>query len=153
MDQQDAERKKLLEESKVVAMVGLSPKEEKPSNLVARYLKNAGYRVIPVNPQAEEILGEKSYKTLSEIPVKIDIVDVFMRSESVLPVVEEAISLRPKAIWLQLGIVNEEAKRIVEEAGIYFVMDRCVKQEHTRLIGQGANEVEGVAAKKPERSA
>jgi uncharacterized protein len=124
MDEQDAYRRKLLQESKVVAVVGLSANEEKPSNVVAKYLKAAGYRVIPINPQADEILGETSYKDLSQVPEDIDIVDVFMRSENVLPVVREAIALKPRAIWLQLGIISEEAKKLAEDAGIYFVMDR-----------------------------
>ncbi|MCX5799495.1 MAG: CoA-binding protein, partial [Proteobacteria bacterium] len=112
----------------------LSPNEEKPSNVVARYLKKAGYTIIPMNPQYEEILGEKSYKTLSDIPESIDIVDIFMRSEKVLPVVEEAIKIKPKCIWLQLGIVNEEAQNLAQKHGIPFFMDVCIKQEHARLI-------------------
>jgi uncharacterized protein len=134
MDHQEADRKRLLEESKVVAIVGLSGNEQKPSNVVARYLKGAGYRIIPVNPATEEILGERSYKKLSDISDNIDIVDIFIRSENVLPIVEEAIKLRPRAIWLQLGIANDDARRLTENAGIFFVQDRCMKQEHTRLV-------------------
>ena len=134
MENHDGEEKKILEESKIIAIVGLSLNEEKPSNMVARYLKKAGYTIIPVNPQYEEILGEKSYKTLSDIPESIDIVDIFMRSEKVLPVVEEAIKIKPKCIWLQLGIVNEEAKSLAQKHGIPFFMDVCIKQEHARLI-------------------
>ena len=134
MEPQDEKRKSVLESAGVIAMVGLSPNEEKPSNVVARYLKNVGYRVIPVNPQYDEILGEKSYRVLSEIPEKIDVVDIFMRADKVVPVVEEAVKLNPKCIWLQLGIVNEEAKRIAESHGITFVMDACMKQEHERLV-------------------
>lgn len=137
MDQQETDRKRLLEESKVVAIVGLSGNEQKPSNVVARYLKEAGYRIIPVNPATEEIIGEKSYNKLGDIPDTIDIVDVFMRSENVLPIVEEAVKLRPKAIWLQLGIANEDARKLAENAGIFFVQDRCMKQEHTRLVTGG----------------
>jgi uncharacterized protein len=134
MDQKEADRKKLLEESKVVAIVGLSENEQKPSNAVARYLKGVGYRIIPVNLTREEILGERSYKKLSDIADTIDIVDIFMRSENVLPIVEEAVKLRPRAIWLQLGIANEDARRLAENAGIFFIQDRCMKQEHTRLV-------------------
>ena len=134
MEPQDEMKKKLLESIRVIAMVGLSPNEEKPSNVVAKYLKNAGYRVIPVNPQNDEILGEKCYHTLSEIPEKIDVVDIFMRTDKVVPVVEEAVTLEPKCIWLQLGIVNEEAKKIAETHGIMFVMDACMKREHERLF-------------------
>jgi uncharacterized protein len=131
----DKLKKELFQTIKVIAMVGLSPNEEKPSNVVAKYLKNAGYRVIPVNPQYGEILGEKSFQRLSEIPEKIDVVDVFMKAEKVLPVVEEAVGLKPKCVWLQLGIVNEEAKKFVEDHGILFVMDACMKREHERLFG------------------
>ena len=86
-----------------------------------------------MNPGYEEILGQKSYKSLSGIPEKIDIVDIFMRPDKLLPVVKEAITLRPRAIWLQLGIINEEARKLVEEAGITFFMNVCIKQEHTKL--------------------
>lgn len=124
--------KKVLEESHTIAMVGLSPSEDKPSNGVAKYLKKAGYRVIPVNPGYEEILGEKSYKSLSEIPDKVDVVDIFMRADKLLPIVEEAVKIKPKYIWLQLGILNEDAKVIAEKNGIGFVMDKCMKQEHAK---------------------
>ena len=136
MEPQEIQEKEILEKSKVVAIVGLSPDEKKASNIVANYLITHGYRIIPVNPGYDEILGQKSYKSLSDIPQKIDIVDIFMRSEKVLPVVEEAIKLRPRAIWLQLGIINEEAKKLVEDKGIAFFMNVCVKQEHTKLLGQ-----------------
>ena len=124
----------LLRAARVIAVVGLSADADKPSNGVARYLQGKGFRVIPVNPGQETILGEKSYKSLSDIPEKVDVVDIFMRSEKVLPVVEEAIKLKPKAIWLQLGILNEEAKAAATSAGIMFIEDKCVKQEHARLV-------------------
>lgn len=136
VEPQQTKEKEILEQSKVVAIVGLSPDKEKASNIVAKYLIANGYRIIPVNPGYNEILGQKSYKSLSDIPEKIDIVDIFMRSEKVLPVVEEAIKLRPRAIWLQLGIINEEAKKLVEDNGIAFFMNVCVKEEHTKLLGQ-----------------
>jgi uncharacterized protein len=132
---QDTSLKDLLESVHTVAIVGLSADEGKPSNLVARYLISKGFRVIPVNPGHDTILGEKSYRSTSDIPNKIDVVDIFMKSERVLPVVEEAIKLKPKAIWLQLGIRNDEAKKLAAGSGIMFVMDRCIKQEHTRLLG------------------
>ena len=135
MDNKDIIVRKLFESSKTIAMVGLSPNEDKPSNVVAKYLKNAGYRVIPVNPQHDELLGEKCYHTLSDIQEKVDVVDIFMRADKVLPVVEEAVAIKPKYIWLQLGIVSEEAKEIAESHGIIFFMDVCMKQEHTRLFG------------------
>lgn len=132
---EDEEIRKLLKEVKVIAVVGLSPKEDRPSNSVARYLKSKGYRIVPVNPGHDEILGEKCYKSLSEIPFQVDIVDIFRRSEEVLPVVQEAIKLKPKCIWLQLGIVNDDAKKLSEENGIFFVQDKCLKIEYSRLIG------------------
>lgn len=132
---EDEEIRKLLKEVKVIAVVGLSPKEDRPSNSVARYLKSKGYKIVPVNPGHDEILGEKCYKSLSEIPFQVHIVDIFRRSEEVLPVVQEAIKLKPKCIWLQLGIVNDDAKKLSEENGIFFVQDKCLKIEHSRLIG------------------
>ena len=134
MELSDEAKKELLSSSKNIAVVGLSPKTDKPSNRVAQYLIEHGYRVIPVNPQYEEILGSKSYMSLSDIPDKIDIVDIFMHAENVVPVVEEAIKLKPKAIWLQLDIVNDEAKAIAEKNGTDFVQNLCIKLEHTRLM-------------------
>jgi predicted CoA-binding protein len=133
MDQDSAIRS-LLSATRTVAMVGLSPDEEKPSNVVARYLKSKGFRVIPVNPGRDSILGEKSYRSVSDIPEKIGVVDIFMRAERVVPIVEEAIQLEPKAIWLQLGMRSDEAKALAEKSGIMFVMDKCMKQEYARLL-------------------
>jgi hypothetical protein len=135
MEPQEIKEKQILETSRIIAIVGLSPDKEKASNVVANYLIAHGYRMIPVNPVHNEILGRKSYKSLSDIPEKIDIVDIFMRSEKVLPVVEEAIKLKPRAIWLQLGIINEEAKQLVEDKGIVFFMNVCIKQEHEKTLG------------------
>ncbi len=126
--------RELLQQSKVIAVVGLSADEGKPSNVVARYMKSKGYRIIPVNPGQEEILGEKCYKSLGDIKEKVDIVDIFMRAEKVLPVVEEALTLEPRAVWLQLGIRSEEAKALAKEKDVLFIMDRCVKMEHARLV-------------------
>jgi predicted CoA-binding protein len=137
MTSQETKEKEVLEQSKVIAVVGLSPDEDKPSNIVAQYLISHGYKVIPVNPGHGNILGQKSYKTLSDIPENVDIVDIFMRAELLLPVVEEAVRIRPKCIWLQLGIINEEAKRLAEDNGITFFMDRCIKIEHSKLIAHG----------------
>ena len=137
MTSQETKEKEILEQSKVIAVVGLSPDEDKPSNIVAQYLISHGYKVIPVNPGHGNILGQKSYKTLSDIPENVDIVDIFMRAELLLPVVEEAVRIRPKCIWLQLGIINEEAKRLAEDNGITFFMDRCIKIEHGKLIAHG----------------
>ena len=131
---QDEAIRELLQTSRVIAIVGLSADEDKPSNGVARYLKSKGFRIIPVNPGQDTILGERSYKSLADIPEPVDVVDIFMRAEKVLPFVEEAIKLKPKAIWLQLGIVSEAAKAAAQGRGIMFVQDKCVKQEHARLL-------------------
>jgi uncharacterized protein len=132
--EQDGAIKELLQVCRVIAIVGLSPDEDKPSNGVARYLKGKGFRIIPVNPGRDVILGEKCYKSLADIPEPVDVVDIFMRADKVLPFVEEAARLKPKAIWLQLGIVNEAAKAVAETSGIMFVQDKCVKQEHAKLL-------------------
>lgn len=132
--EQDELIRELLKLGRVIAIVGLSADEDKPSNEVARYLQKKGFRIIPVNPAQETILGEKCYKSLSAIPEPVDVVDIFMRAEKVLAFVEEATRLKPKAIWLQLGIVNEEAKELAEKSGVIFVQDKCVKQEHARLF-------------------
>jgi predicted CoA-binding protein len=134
MSDEDISRKELLLSSKVIAIVGLSPKEDKPSNEVAKYLIEAGYRIIPVNPGYDEILGVKCWHTLSDIPEKVDIVDIFMRADKVIPVVEEALAMKPRCIWLQLGIVNEEAKKTAESKDITFIMDLCIKREYERLF-------------------
>ncbi|HUK28379.1 MAG TPA: CoA-binding protein [Candidatus Acidoferrales bacterium] len=127
---------------KVVAVVGLSKDPSKPSHDVAKYLLDHGYRVIPVNPTVQEVLGQKSYPSLLELPAElkreVDVIDIFRRAEDVPPIVEEAIQLhsalgRPKAIWMQLGIVNEQAAAAARDAGMDVVMDRCMKIEHNRL--------------------
>ena len=130
----DDEMEELLKAAHVVAIVGLSPEEGKASNSVARYLRSKGYRIIPVNPSHAEILGETAFKSLLDIPEKVDIVDIFMRSEKVLPIVEEALKLSPRAIWLQLGIRSEDARQLVEKTDIAYVEDKCMKQEHSRLF-------------------
>ncbi len=125
--------RRILQEFKTIAVVGLSPKTDRPSYRVASYLKSKGYRIIPVNPNVPEILGEKCYPNLSSIPEKVEVVDIFRRSEDVPPVVDEAIRIGAKAIWMQEGIVNEDAARRAEEAGLLVVMDRCMYKEHVRL--------------------
>jgi hypothetical protein len=127
---------------KTIAVVGLSRDPSRPSNDVASYLKSHGYRIVPVNPMVDEVLGERSYKSLLDLPEQlkheIDVVDIFRRTDDVPPIVDEAIRLhksfgRPKAVWMQLGIVNEEAASKAKEAGLSVVMDRCMKIEHARL--------------------
>jgi len=127
----------LLREARTVAVVGLSPKPERPSHGVARYLQRAGYRIVPVNPGHDEILGERSYRTLADAARDhaIDIVDVFRRSELAGAVVDEAIAIRPKLVWLQLGVVDEAARARAEGAGISIVMDRCLAIDHRQLLG------------------
>jgi len=127
----------LLREARTVAVVGLSPKPERPSHGVARYLQRAGYRIVPVNPGHDEILGERSYRTLSDAARDhaIDIVDVFRRSEFAGAVGDEAIAIRPKLVWLQLGVADEAARARAEGAGIPIVMDRCLAIDHRQLLG------------------
>jgi uncharacterized protein len=126
--------KKVLEKSVSIAVVGLSPKENRPSNMVGRYLLDAGYTVIPVNPGHNEILGKKCYPSLTDINKQVDIVDIFRRSEDVFPIVEEAIAIGAKVIWMQLGIVNPQAAARAEEAGLTVIMDRCIKIDHNDLF-------------------
>ena len=129
----DEEVRALLLRIKNIAVLGLSPKPDRPSHGVAQVMQNAGYRIIPVHPGATEILGEKAYADLSSVPDTIDLLDVFRKAEDIGPVVDEAIRLKLPAIWIQLGIVNEEAARRAQEAGIFVVMDRCLKVEWRRL--------------------
>lgn len=120
---------KILSESKTVAVVGISDKPDRPSHFVARYLQEKGYRVIPVNPLLSEVLGEKAFKSLSDIPGKVDLVDVFRKSGDVLPVAEEAVRAGARFFWMQEGVTSEAARDLLTRAGIAVVMDRCVKKE------------------------
>ena len=126
--------KALLTTARTIAVVGLSPKESRPSNMVARYLIEAGYTVIPVNPGQEEILGLDCYPDLGSIPVPVDIVDIFRRSEDVPPIVTEAIAIGAKAVWMQEGVIHAEATRTAKAAGLMVVMDRCIKTMHHDLV-------------------
>lgn len=125
--------KTLLTTARTIAVVGLSPKESRPSNMVARYLIEAGYTVIPVNPGQEEILGLDCYPDLASIPTPVDIVDIFRRSEDVPPIVVEAIAIGAKAIWMQEGVIHAKAARTAKAAGLMVVMDRCIKTMHHGL--------------------
>lgn len=116
-----------------MAVVGLSPKPERPSYRVASYLAEHGYNIIPVNPNVPQILGKTSYPNLSSIPETVEVVDIFRRSEEVMPIVEEAIEIGAKAVWLQEGIINEEAAAKAREAGLLVVMDKCMLKEHQCL--------------------
>ncbi|MBU0485183.1 MAG: CoA-binding protein [Proteobacteria bacterium] len=124
---------KLLKEIKTIAIVGLSPKPDRPSHDVARYLIAAGYTIIPVNPGQTEILGLPCYPNLHAIPIRIDVVDIFRRSELVPPIVDEAIAIKAKAIWMQQGIINEASARKARQAGLKVFMDRCLKIDHMNL--------------------
>lgn len=130
----DQEMKDILLSIKTIASVGVSSNAGKVSYSVAKYLMDHGYRVIPVNPTATEILGEKSYPDLSSVPDKIDVVQVFRRPEDVPPVVAEAIKAGAKVVWMQEGIVNEEAAQMARDAGLQVVMDACMRVNHIRLI-------------------
>jgi predicted CoA-binding protein len=126
--------KDILLSTKTIASVGLSSNMEKVSYAVGSYLQSQGYRVIPVNPTADEILGEKSYPDLESIPEKIDVVQVFRRPEDIPPIVESAIKIGAKVVWMQEGIVNEEAAQMAREAGLQVVMDACMRATHQLLI-------------------
>ena len=136
------EIEQILEDHKIIAIVGLSRDTEKDSYRVGAYLKKHGFQIIPINPLAEEILGEKSYKSLLDVPVEIqreiDIIDIFRRSEDVPPIVEQVIALKakhgkPNVVWMQLGITNEKAAKAAERAGLTVIMNKCVMIEHSHL--------------------
>ena len=132
----DQMMKDILVSAKTIASVGLSSNPEKESYWIVKYLQDQGYRVIPVNPTAEEILGEKAYPDLESVPEAIDVVQVFRKSEDVPPVVESAIRAGAKVVWMQEGIVNQDAAGKAREAGLQVVMDACMRVTHRRLIGE-----------------
>ncbi|MGQ9635826.1 MAG: CoA-binding protein [Bryobacteraceae bacterium] len=123
----------LLTSAKVIAVVGLSSKKHRPSYGVSEYMQRAGYRIIPVNPNEESVLGEKAYPSLEAVPEKVDIVNIFRRSEFVPEIVEQAIRAGAKAIWMQEGVVHEQAAERARQARLTVVMDRCILKEHRRL--------------------
>ena len=128
----------ILRESKTVAVVGLSDDPSRPSNEVAAYLQEQGYEVIPVNPRVTEVLGAVCYPDLHAVPKHVDVVDVFRRSEHVVPIARAAVEIGAKALWLQDGVMNEEAAEVAREAGLAVVMDDCMLRRHARLKQQGA---------------
>jgi predicted CoA-binding protein len=130
MAQQNDEIGELLSRSKTIAVVGLSSDPMRPSYGVSQYMQRKGYRIIPVNPNESSVLGEKAYKSLSEVPERIDLVDVFRRPEFVPEIVDEAISLKLPAVWLQEGVVHPAAAQKARDAGLTVVMDRCILKEH-----------------------
>lgn len=125
----------ILKRCRTIAVVGLSGDWYRPSYFAAKYMQAHGYRIVPVNPKYPEILGEKSYARLEDIPHPVDMVDVFRKTEDVLPIARSAIAIGAKCLWQQLGVMNTDADRLAREAGLESVMDRCVKIEHARLFG------------------
>jgi len=130
----DGDLRRVLTDNRVIAIVGLSANPTRPSHVVAKYLLAHGYTVIPVNPGESEILGQKCYAHLAEIPQKVDIVDCFRKSEDIPPLAQAAIDIGARALWLQLDVINSEAAALASAAGLDVVMDRCIKIEHARLL-------------------
>lgn len=127
--------RRILAANRTIAVVGLSADWYRPSYFAAKYMQEHGYRIIPVNPKYEEILGERCHASLLDIPDKVDMVDVFRRTDDVPPIARQAVEIGAKTLWQQLGVVSDEADRIAREAGLDSVMNRCVKIEHARLFG------------------
>ena len=127
--------RRILSQNRVIAVVGLSADWFRPSYFAAKYMQEHGYTVIPVNPRYREILGQPCYKSLRDVPVKVDIVDCFRKTEDIMPIAEDAIAIGAKVLWQQLGVKNEAAAAKARAAGLDAVMDRCVKIEHGRLFG------------------
>lgn len=127
--------RRILKEHKTIAVVGLSANEMRPSYFAAKYLQDHGYKIIPVNPNYQEILGEPCYPDLASIPEPVDVVDLFQRSEQIPPFIDQAIAIGAKVVWMQLGVINEHAAEKARQAGLEVVMDRCMKIEYGRLFG------------------
>jgi uncharacterized protein len=127
---------RVLHSAQTIAIVGLSRNDLRASNFVGYYLKRHGYNVVPVNPRESEVLGERSYESLADVPVPVDIVNVFRTPEAVPEVAREAVAIGAGALWCQFGVVNEEGARIAEDGGLAVVMDRCLKVEHARYLGR-----------------
>ena len=127
--------RRILRSARTIAVVGLSAEWHRPSFFAAKYMQEHGFRIVPVNPRYQEILGERCHASLETIELAVDIVDVFRRTEDVLPIAQQAIAIGAKCLWQQIGVKNLEAARIAAAAGLDVVMDRCVKIEHARLFG------------------
>lgn len=127
--------RRVLQRNRVIAVVGLSPNWNRPSYFAAKYMLEHGYTIIPVNPGATEVLGQKCYPDLAAIPSPVDMVDVFRKPEDALPIAAEAIRIGARCLWLQLGVINQDAADLASAAGLDVVMDRCVKIEYARLFG------------------
>jgi predicted CoA-binding protein len=130
--------REILNKYRSIAVVGASANPERPSYQIASYLMEQGYQVYPVNPNAKEILGRPSYPSLSSIPDAVEVVDIFRRSEDVVPIVDEAIKIGAKAVWMQEGVINEAAAAKARDAGLLVVMDECIREEHEHLIKNDA---------------
>ena len=128
---------RILKQTKTIAVVGLSDKPDRDSYQIASYLQQHGYRIIPVNPRVNEVLGEKAYPSLRDVPDPVDVVDIFRRSEDVPPIVEDAIAIGAKVVWMQAGIVNEEAAARAETAGLAVIMNACMRSAHRALKASG----------------
>jgi hypothetical protein len=153
MDEDINTLRRILRETKTIAIVGLSANWWRPSFFAAKYLQEHGYRIVPVNPQYPEVLGEKCYPGLRDIPFKVDVVDCFRKSEEISALAEDAIAIGARVLWLQLGVINREAAARARAAGLEVVMDRCMKIEHGRLFGGlswcGVN-TRVISAKRPQ---
>jgi len=130
-----SELRRILKTCHTIAVVGLSAEWHRPSYFAAKYMQQHGHRIVPVNPRYAEVLGERCYPSLTEIPHPVDLVDVFRRTEDVLPIARQAIAIGAKCLWQQIGVKNLEADRLARDAGLDSVLDRCVKIEHGRLFG------------------
>ena len=126
--------RQLLEQARTIAVVGLSPDEQRPSHEVARYLQAHGYRIVPVNPRCTEVLGERCFASLDGIPFPVDLVDVFRRTEELVPIARSAVAIGARGLWQQLGVLNAQADAIAVAGGLVSVMDRCIKIDHQRLF-------------------
>jgi predicted CoA-binding protein len=127
---------RVIHNARTIAIVGLSPSELRASHFVGYYLKRHGYEIIPVNPREKEILGEKAYRNLIDVPVPVDIVNVFRSPDAVPAIAEEAVKIRAGTLWCQFGVINEDGARIAETGGVTVIMDRCLKVEHARYVGR-----------------
>jgi len=127
--------RRILKQNHTIAIVGLSANWWRPSYFAAKYLQEHGYRIVPVNPQYQEVLGEKCYPRLRDIPFKVDVVDCFRRSEEIPALAKDAVAIGAKVLWMQLGVINQDAAEMARQAGLEVVMDRCMKIEHGRLFG------------------
>lgn len=127
---------RILRDSKSIAVVGISASPERDSHRVARYLREHGYQINPVNPELDEVLGLKCYPSLRDVPEPVDVVDVFRRSEHLVPIAQDAVAIKAKVLWLQLGIMNDAARELAEHAGLDVVMDQCTMALHMRLIAR-----------------